>query len=152
MAWSKNYRRFTCTGKHGGDAEGASGCGFSMTKIPAGRSFELPEVEQLLREHKLGPLEGFRSKAGWPFTAELKLVRDDELNNWKMEFDFGEDAKKDEEAGEAVDFSGHTSLGTRPKCKAMCMSTAPTTCASTRWARPLATSRVARSSAAADCA
>ena len=113
----ENYRRFTCTGKHGGDAEGGSGCGFSMTKIPAGRSFELHEVDQLLRDHKLGPLEGFRSKAGWPFTAELKLVRDDELNNWKMEFDFGEDAKKDEEAGEAVDFSGQTSLGTCPKCQ-----------------------------------
>jgi DNA topoisomerase-3 len=108
----ENYRRFTCTGKSG-DGEG---CGFSMTKIPAGRSFELPEVEQLLREHKVGPLEGFRSKAGWPFTAELKMVRDEEANNWKMEFDFGEDAKKDEESGEAVDFSGQTSLGTCPKC------------------------------------
>jgi DNA topoisomerase-3 len=108
----ENYRRFTCTGKSG-DGEG---CGFSMTKIPAGRSFELPEVEQLMREHKIGPLEGFRSKAGWPFTAELKLVRDEEANNWKMEFDFGEDAKKDEESGEAIDFSDQTSLGTCPKC------------------------------------
>ncbi len=111
----ENYRRFTCTGHHGGADEG-TGCGFSMTKIPAGRSFELPEVEQLLREHKVGPLEGFRSKAGWPFTAELRLVRDDEANNWKMEFDFGEDAKKDEESGEAVDFSDQTSLGTCLKC------------------------------------
>ena len=111
----ENYRRFTCTGKHGGADEG-TGCGFSMTKIPAGRSFELPEVEQLLSQHKVGPLEGFRSKAGWPFTAELRLVRDEEANNWKMEFDFGEDAKKDEEAGEAVDFSGQTSLGACPKC------------------------------------
>ncbi|MFN3887189.1 MAG: DNA topoisomerase III [Aquabacterium sp.] len=112
----ENYRRFTCTGKGGGDAEGHTGCGFSMTKIPAGRSFELHEVEQLLREHKLGPLEGFRSKAGWPFTAELKLVKDAELNNWKMEFDFGEDAKKEEESGEAVDFSNATTLGACPKC------------------------------------
>ena len=108
----ENYRRFTCLGK-GGEGEG---CGFSMTKIPAGRSFELPEVEQLLREHKIGPLEGFRSKAGWPFTAELRLVRDEEAANWKMEFDFGEDARKEEESGEAVDFSGQTSLGHCPKC------------------------------------
>jgi len=109
----ENYRRFTCTG---GDGHG-EGCGFSMTKIPAGRSFELPEVEQLMREHKIGPLEGFRSKAGWPFTAELRLVRDDEVNNWKMEFDFGDDAKKGEEGGgEAVDFSGHEALGHCPKC------------------------------------
>jgi DNA topoisomerase-3 len=112
----ENYRRFTCTGKGGGDAEGATGCGFSTSKSPAGRSFELAEMEQLIGEHKVGPLEGFRSKAGWPFTAELKLVRDEELNNWKMEFDFG-DAKKDDEAGEAVDFSGHTSLGACPKCQ-----------------------------------
>jgi DNA topoisomerase-3 len=112
----ENYRRFTCTGKGGGDAEGATGCGFSMTKIPAGRSFELHEVEQLLRDRKIGPLEGFRSKAGWPFTAELRMVRDEELANWKMEFDFGEDAKKDEGSGEAVDFSAQTSLGKCPKC------------------------------------
>ena len=108
----ENYRRFTCVG-HDGQAEG---CGFSMTKIPAGRSFELHEVEQLLSTHKLGPLEGFRSKAGWPFTAELKMVQDAESNNWKMEFDFGEDAKKEEESGEAIDFSDQTTLGACPKC------------------------------------
>jgi DNA topoisomerase-3 len=113
----ENYRRFTCIGKGTDDAEGATGCGFSTSKSPAGRSFELAEMEQLIGEHKVGPLEGFRSKAGWPFTAELKLVRDDEANNWKMEFDFGDDAKKGEEGGEAVDFSGHTSLGTCPKCQ-----------------------------------
>jgi DNA topoisomerase-3 len=116
----ENYRRFTCIGKgaEGASAsdEGGAGCGFSMTKIPAGRSFELHEVEQLIREHKIGPLEGFRSKAGWPFTAELRLVQDEEAKNWKMEFDFGEDAKKDEEGGEAVDFSAQTSLGKCPKC------------------------------------
>jgi DNA topoisomerase III len=115
----ENYRRFSCIGANANPADNAdsqSGCGFSISKIPAGRSFELPEVEQLLREHKVGPMEGFRSKAGWPFTAELKLVKDDELNNWKMEFDFGEDARKEQESGEPVDFSGHTSLGVCPKC------------------------------------
>ena len=108
----ENYRRFTCTGKTGND----EGCGFSISKIPGGRSFELPEVEQFLRDRKIGPLEGFRSKAGWPFTAELKLVYDDELKNHKLEFDFGEDARKEAEAGEAVDFSDQQSLGACPKC------------------------------------
>ena len=77
-------------------------CGFSISKIPGGRAFELPEVEAFLRDKKIGPLEGFRSKAGWPFTAEIKLVRDDEMNNWKLEFDFGEDARtrrRDRRAG-----------------------------------------------------
>lgn len=109
----ENYRRFTCTGKSG-DAEG---CGFSISKIPGGRSFELDEVETFLATKKIGPLEGFRSKAGWPFTAELKLAFDEEIKNWKLEFDFGEDAKKEGESGEPVDFSGQTSLGNCPKCQ-----------------------------------
>jgi DNA topoisomerase III len=33
-----------------------------------------------------------------------------------MEFDFGEDAKKEEESGEAIDFSDQTTLGACPKC------------------------------------
>ncbi len=111
----ENYRRFVCTGA-AGTAEDA-GCGFSITKIPGGRSFELAEVEAFLHDKKIGPLEGFRSKAGWPFTAELKLAYDDEIANWKLEFDFGEDAKREGESGEAVDFSGQHSLGSCPKCQ-----------------------------------
>jgi DNA topoisomerase-3 len=109
----ENYRRFTCVGKNS-DLEG---CGFSIGKIPGSRSFELHEVEKFLVDKKIGPLEGFRSKAGWPFTAELALVFDEEIKNWKLEFDFGEDAKKAEEQGEPVDFSASTSLGACPKCQ-----------------------------------
>jgi len=72
-------------------------------------------VERFLADKKIGPLEGFRSKAGWPFTAELKLAYDDDIKNWKLEFDFGEDAKKEGESGEPVDFSGQESLGSCPK-------------------------------------
>jgi DNA topoisomerase III len=107
----ENYRRYACTGIPGRTEP----CGFSISKIPGGRAFELPEVEQFLRDKRIGPLEGFRSKAGWPFTAEMKLVRDDELNNWKLEFDFGEDQKREGESGEAVDFSQQEGLGICPK-------------------------------------
>ena len=135
----ENYRRFTCTGRDGSAGAGppqadrtpsgggagipapggqdSQGCGFSMTKIPGARSFELPEVETFLRDKKIGPLEGFRSKAGWPFTAELKLVFDDEIGNYKLEFDFGDDAKAAQADGEPIDFSGHESVGHCPKCK-----------------------------------
>ena len=112
----ENYRRYTCVGKNGAaPVEGAEGpgCGFSISKIPGSRSFELPEVEAFITNKKIGPLEGFRSKAGWPFTAEIKLVYDDEIKNWKLEFDFGDDAKA--EAGEPVDFSEQESLGHCPK-------------------------------------
>jgi DNA topoisomerase-3 len=107
----ENYRRYTCTG-----ADGASdGCGFSFGKTPAGRTFEQAEVEQFLRDRKIGPLDGFRSKAGWPFTAEMVIKFDEETKNYKLEFDFGDD-KKGEETGELVDFSGQESLGDCPKC------------------------------------
>jgi len=111
----ENYRRFACVGDPRAED---GGCGFSISKIPGGRAFELDEVEAFLAQKRIGPLEGFRSKAGWPFTAELKLAYDDELKNWKLEFDFGEDAKQGEEGGEAVDFSAHEPLGACPKCKA----------------------------------
>jgi DNA topoisomerase-3 len=102
----ENYRRFAC-----------DSCEFSITKIPGARSFEIAEAEAFLRDKKIGPLEGFRSKAGWPFSAELRLVYDEDIKNWKLEFDFGEDARRAQEDGEPVDFSGQTSLGACPKCK-----------------------------------
>ncbi len=109
----ENYRRFTCTGKTGAE----EGCGFTITKIPAGRAFEVAEADAFLQNKKIGPLEGFRSKAGWPFTAELKLVLDEELGNWKLEFDFGDAARLAEADGEEVDFSAQSSLGACPKCQ-----------------------------------
>jgi len=109
----ENYRRYACAGA----GNGAEGCGFSITKTPAGRAFEVAEAEGFLRDKRIGPLEGFRSKAGWPFTAELRLVRDDEIGNWKLEFDFGDDARQGEGGGEPVDFGDQAALGACPKCK-----------------------------------
>ncbi|MFZ3218408.1 MAG: DNA topoisomerase III [Rhodoferax sp.] len=107
----ENYRRYTCTGKSGAE----EGCGFSFGKSPAGRTFEVAEVEQFLRDKHIGPLDGFRSKAGWPFVAEMVIKFDDETKNYKLEFDFGDD-KAGEESGEIIDFSAQESLGTCPKC------------------------------------
>jgi DNA topoisomerase-3 len=113
----ENYRRYTCVG--GGDKAIAGGepCGFSFGKTPAGRTFEPAEVEEFLREKKIGPLEGFRSKAGWPFTAEIVLKYNEEDQNWKLEFDFGNEADP-AESGEIIDFAGQEPLGKCPKCGA----------------------------------
>jgi DNA topoisomerase III len=97
----ENYKRFTC-----------EACGFSMGKHPGGRSFEIAEVEELLKNGTIGPLQGFRSKIGRPFAAILKVVPDTENNNLKVEFDFGQS----NDDGEAPDFSGQTPLGTCLKC------------------------------------
>jgi DNA topoisomerase-3 len=96
----ENYRRFACTA-----------CDFSLPKHPASRTFEYEEVEELLRERKVGPLTGFRSKMGRPFAAALKISPE-----FKIEFDFGN--SDDGAGGEEIDFSGLTPLGPCPKCGA----------------------------------
>ena len=100
----ENYRRFACTK-----------CEFSMSKTPGGRQFEVAEVEELLTERTIGPLQGFRSKMGRPFAAILKISHDEEIKNYKLEFDFGQSGADDENA-EPVDLSGQTPLGACPKC------------------------------------
>jgi DNA topoisomerase-3 len=100
----ENYRRFACTQ-----------CEFSMSKVPGGRQFEIPEVEELLTERTIGPLQGFRSKMGRPFAAILKISHDADASNYKLEFDFGQ-SNLDDESAEPVDFSAQTPLGACPKC------------------------------------
>ena len=94
----ENYRRFAC-----------ESCEFSISKVPGGRTFEVDEVETLLRERQLGPMDGFRSKMGRPFAASLRLT-----SEHKLEFDFGQGSAEGD--SEEVDFSGQTSLGPCPKC------------------------------------
>ncbi|MCK9509378.1 MAG: DNA topoisomerase III, partial [Pigmentiphaga sp.] len=95
----ENYRRYACTG-----------CDFSISKHPGGRTFELQEVEELLAKREIGPLNGFISKMGRPFSAILRIT-----DEFKLEFDFGQDKEDD---NEAVDFSGQTPVGPCPKCQA----------------------------------
>lgn len=98
----ENYRRFACTQ-----------CEFNMSKTPGGRTFELEEVEDLLKNRQTPLLQGFRSKMGRPFAAILRIVDDaDSPAKIKMEFDFGQ--SRDDE--EIPDFTGKTSLGACPKC------------------------------------
>ena len=93
----ENYRRYACTS-----------CDFSISKHPGGRTFEPSEVEKLLADREIGPLQGFISKMGRPFAAILRID-----GEHKLEFDFGQ---REEENAEPVDFSGATPLGKCPKC------------------------------------
>lgn len=93
----ENYRRFVCTD-----------CDFSISKYPAGRSFELPEIEELLSQKKVGPLKNFVSKFGRVFSATLRIG-----NKFQLEFDFG---KNKENHGEFIDFSNCVQVGLCPKC------------------------------------
>ena len=57
----------------------------TIYKTIGNRKFEEAEIQTLVRDRVIGPLDGFRSKAGKPFSAILRL---DAMN--KVSFDFGE--------------------------------------------------------------
>jgi ribosomal protein S27AE len=97
-----------------GTAPTGEGCGFAVKKVMASRVLAPDEVDSLMRDKRFGPIDGFRSKANWPFKAALIIKYDDEAKNYKLEFDFDDD-KVDEEL---VDLSDQTSLGSCPKCGA----------------------------------
>ena len=84
-------------------------CDFSVWKVISGRLFAAEEVETLIREKQVGPLQGFRSKMGKPFAAVLRFNAEN-----KVEFDFGQDQRDGN--GAEVDFSGQEPVGTCLKC------------------------------------
>ena len=49
-----------------------------LRKVVAGRLLEPLEAKELLEKRLIGPLQGFRSRLGWPFAAALKLNDADE--------------------------------------------------------------------------
>ena len=93
----ENYKKFQC-----------QKCEFALWKIMASRQLEPAEVETLLAEQKVGPLQGFRSRMGRPFVAIVKMTPE-----FAIEFDFGQSNETD---SEPVDFSKEQTLGACPKC------------------------------------
>ena len=98
----ENYKKFQC-----------QKCDFALWKIVASRQLEISEVEELISKGVVGPLQGFRSKQGFPFAAIIKMNAE-----FKPEFDFGNDQNKDGEASAPIDFTGKEPLGKCPKCGA----------------------------------
>ena len=47
-----------------------------------GRQFELAEANELVSMRRIGPLDGFRSKMGRAFSAELKLTDGDRYSGF----------------------------------------------------------------------
>ena len=83
-------------------------CGLVVWKNMAGRELEREEVVKLLETGTVGPLEGFRSKLGRPFSALVKLDGD-----FKQAFDFGDAANGNGQ----VDFSSAPAIAPCPVCK-----------------------------------
>ena len=77
-------------------------CKLIVWKSMSGREFEREEVAKLLTTGQVGPLEGFRSKLGRAFNAEIILS---EKTEWKQKFDF-EDQGDGESAGQGESEGG----------------------------------------------
>ncbi len=73
-SFKENVRQFKCRN-----------CGLSLWKSLAGRPLERSEITELLIKKTVGPLEGFRSRFGKPFNAELEFD-----SEFKLRFVFGE--------------------------------------------------------------
>jgi len=86
----ERFKSFSCTNKD---------CDFAIWKTMAGRLLGRDEFETLLRDKQVGPLNGFRSKAGKQFNATVKLN-----DQWKTEFDFAvnDTGLKCEKCGKAL--------------------------------------------------
>ncbi len=96
--FDEDYRTFKC-----------KSCGLIVWKTMAGRLFDRTEVQTLLREGRVGPLEGFRSKMGRKFGAVVKLGQD-----FKQQFDFEENGNGEPQK---IDPARHETLGLCPICK-----------------------------------
>ncbi|HNE13654.1 MAG TPA: DNA topoisomerase III, partial [Accumulibacter sp.] len=96
----ETYKKFQC-----------QGCDFGLWKIVAGRQFEAQEIDTLLSQRQIGPLNGFRNKMGRPFSALVRMNADN-----VPEFDFGQASSGENGAAEEIDFSASEPLGECPKC------------------------------------
>src|SRR6185503_14046231 len=96
----ENYRKVQC-----------QKCDFTLWRVISGREWAPEELAELFTKRFVGPLNGFRSKQGRPFSAGIRL--NDEM---RLEFDFGQGSGG--EGDEAPDFSGQEPLGKCPKCGA----------------------------------
>jgi DNA topoisomerase-3 len=84
-------------------------CKLTIWKTMAGRELERDEVAKLLKDGRVGPLEGFRSKMGRAFNAVVVLNAEG-----KQSFDFESDKAAEGEPQTPVD---PQPLGTCPVCK-----------------------------------
>jgi len=98
----ENYRKFQC-----------QKCDLSLWKVVSGREWAPEEIAELIRDGKIGPLTGFRSRMGRPFTATIRFTAEH-----RLEFDFGQERLDASGEPEKIDLTGKEPVGTCPKCKA----------------------------------
>ncbi|MFP6899470.1 MAG: DNA topoisomerase 3, partial [Opitutales bacterium] len=84
---------------------------FRVNKTMGNRKINVNECSELIKNGKVGPLEGFRSKAGKPFSALIKLDEDN-----RAVFVFDNPASGEGEPTNAAELSECPVLGKCPSC------------------------------------
>ncbi len=82
-------------------------------KTMGNRKISLEELGELLEKGSIGPLDGFRSKMGKPFSAILKF----DTEEIKVKFVFEGASSSSNEETESVDLSQFPVIGLCPTCK-----------------------------------
>jgi DNA topoisomerase-3 len=90
-------KRFTQTDAHFSCA--SPDCRFRIRKTVASRRLSDDEARRLIADRAIGPLKGFRSRAGKEFTATLRL---DEDEDYKVTFAFDEGSREDVELNDPI--------------------------------------------------
>jgi len=98
----ENYRKYVC-----------QACDFFIWKSVAARELSPAEAAELLRARRVGPLDGFRSRLGSEFSAEL-IIKDD----FSVSFDF-DDGDDDGD----IDPAACEQIGNCPKCNSAVVDT-----------------------------
>ena len=81
---------------------------FMVYKVIGNRKMDETEVRELVAKGQIGPLDGFRSKAGKPFSAVLRYNPEEK----KIEFVF--DGQRDANGAMKIDFTGLQPIGPAP--------------------------------------
>jgi len=84
-----------------------------INKTMGKRKLEKSEIRELMEKKVIGPLDGFTSKAGKPFSASLRL--EEEEGNFKVKFDFSDNNQ--EKGEDEVDPRTGEPVGECPDCK-----------------------------------
>ena len=84
---------------------------FRVNKTMGNRRITVTECDELIKNGKLGPLDGFRSKAGKPFSALIKLDEDN-----RAVFVFDNPASGEGEPTNAKELKEFPTLGDCPSC------------------------------------
>jgi DNA topoisomerase III len=116
-----------------------SGCDFQIWKSIASKSLTVAEVETLLQNRKIGPLDGFRSKLGRPFSAMLVIGED-----YKVSMMWDGSPNADGTNG-PLQFISEKVFGSCPVCKAPVRETNMAYCCEKRaLAKPECEFRIAK--------